>query len=238
MSANQQPKQAGGTLRYSSRPQARRGPGGKLPGWYIRAILKPTPKAFAETSEYARWPLVWTQLIILLLIPLALGGIRLLFHDHSTGINPRSNILFGTISILTVGVSVGATILKAFFVPIIFFVGTALQYGIARILGGRGHYVGHCFSLLLYQLPLSIIGAVIIAVLIILHIQTFFYSPIVTIVLFVYGVIINIIAVMGIHHINQNRATTAVIVPYVLGIIVLGIIVSAVAHTLFNAAHP
>lgn len=238
MSTN--PNAQSGTLRYpqGGRHGAGRKPLSMLPAWYAQAIGKPTPRIFAQAAEYARWSLIWPQLLILILLPLILGGIRLLFGGTSSNVNPSSNILFGAINILTIGISFGATIIKAFFVPIVFFINATLQYAIAHIFGGRGRYAQQCFAMLLYQLPLTLISTAIIAVFVILHISTFVISPIIAIVFFCYSVIINTVAVSGVHNISQNKATATVLIPYILGIIILSITVSAIAHTLFNAAHP
>jgi Yip1 domain. len=238
MSTN--PNAQSGTLHY---PQGRghgtgRRPLSMLPAWYAQAIGKPTPRIFSQAAEYARWNLIWPQLLILILLPLILGGIRLLFGGTAGNVNPNSNILFGAINILTIGISFGATIIKAFFVPIVFFIVATLQYVIAHIFGGRGRYRQQCFAMLLYQLPLTLISTAIIAVLVILHISTFIISPILAIVFFCYSIIINIVAVSGVHNISQNKAIATVLVPYILGIILLSVAVSAIAHTLFNVAHP
>ena len=234
MSANQNPMQSG--TMYIPGAKARH-PFRRLPGLYAQAITQPTPRTFARVAEYANWRLIWPQILVLLLLPLILGGLRLVFKDTSSGVDTHKNIIFGTIDVLTVGVSVAATIIKAFFVPIIFFIGATLQYLFARLFGGRGQYTEQCFCILIYQVPLALIGFIAIAVFIILHISTLFLSPITSIVLFCYGVILNIAAIMGIHRLDQNRATMAVIIPYVLGVLAACAIVTAIAHWFLNTIH-
>ena len=234
MSANPNPMQSGTMYPPGTKAQH---PLRKLPGFYARAITQPTPRTFSQTAEYATWHLIWPQILFLLLLPLILGGLRLVFKDTSSGVDIHKNLIFGTIDVLTVGISIGATILKALFVPIIFFIGATLQYLFARVFGGRGGYREQCFSMLIYQVPLALIGFIAIAVLVILHISTLFFSPFISIVLFCYGVILNIAVIMGIHRLGQNKATLAFIIPYVLGVLAACGVVTAVAHSFLNMLH-
>jgi hypothetical protein len=201
-----------------------------LPGFYAKAIFRPSPRTFAQEGEYARWHLVWLQLAILIVIPLILGLIRGIFRDRSTGINTIANPIFGLVSAVTVGATIGATILKIILVPLLFLIGLSLQFALARIFGGRGRYVEHGFSMLLYQVPLTLIGSIIIAVFVILHFSTLFYAPIISIVLFLYGVYINVFVVMGIHAINRGKAIATVVIPYLIGVLAICGGLAALAH--------
>lgn len=188
-----------------------------LPAFYARAIFRPSPRTFAQEGEYARWNLVWLQLAILVCIPIILGLIRTIFRDRSTGINTNANVIFSLLDAITVGATIGATILKVILLPILFFIEVSLQYALARIFGGRGHYVEHAFSVLLYRVPLTLIGSIIIAVFVILHFSSLLYSPIISIVFFIYGIYINIFAVVGVHAINRGKAVATVVIPYAIG---------------------
>lgn len=176
--------------------------------------------------------LVWLQLAILIAIPLILGLIRSVFRDHSSGVNTIANPLFGLLSAITVGATIGALILKIILVPVLFLIGLSLQYAIARIVGGRGRYVGHGFSMLLYQVPLTFIGGIIIAVFVIMHFSALFVSPIISMVLFVYGIYINVFVVMGVHALSRGKAIAAVIIPYVIGVLAICGGLAALTHYL------
>lgn len=201
-----------------------------LPGFYAKAIFKPSARTFAQTSEYAKWNLVWLQLAILIAIPLILGLIRSIFRDRSSGVNTIANPLFGLLSAITVGATIGAVILKIILVPLLFLIGLSLQYALARIFRGRGRYVEHGFSMLLYQVPLTLIGSIIIAIFVIMHFSALFVSPIISMILFVYGVYINVLVVMGVHAISRGKAVATVIIPYVLGVLVICGLLAALAH--------
>jgi Yip1 domain len=188
-----------------------------LPGFYAKTIFRPSARTFARESEYARWNLVWLQLVILVAIPIILGLIRSIFRDRSAGVNTNANVIFGLLDAITVGATIGAAILKVILLPILFFVEVSLQYGLARVFGGRGRYIDHGFSMLLYQVPLTLIGSIIIAVFVILHFFSLFFAPIISLVFFVYGVYLNIFAVMGVHTINRGKAVATVVIPYVIG---------------------
>ena len=200
---------------YEARPT--RTPIYLLPAFYARAIFRPSARTFAQEGEYARWNLVWLQLAILVLIPIILGLVRNIFRDRSAGINTTANVIFGLLDAITVGATIGATILKVILLPILFFIEVSLQYALARIFGGRGHYVEHSFSMLLYQVPLTLIGSIIIAVFVIMHFSSLLYSPIISMIFFIYGIYINIFAVMGVHAINRGKAVATVVIPYAIG---------------------
>jgi hypothetical protein len=216
-------------------PRSARTPIYLLPGFYAKAILRPSARTFARESEYARWNLVWLQLAILVIIPIILGLIRAIFRDRSSGVNTNANVIFGLLDAITVGATIGATIIKIILLPILFFIGVSLQYVLARIFGGRGHYVEHGFSMQLYQVPLALIGSIIIAVFVILHFSTLFYAPIISIVFFIYAVYLNIFAVMGVHAISRGKAVATVIIPYVIGIVAICGGLIALAHYIARA---
>ncbi len=206
-----------------------------MPVLYAQAIFRPVERTFARAAEYARWGLVWFQLLLLLLIPMLLGLLRNAFRDTSTGVNAHANIFFGILDILTVGATIVALIFKVITVPLLFFIGVTLQYLLARALGGRGRYVAHGFDMLLYQVPLAFIGGVIITVFVALHLSTLFFAPIISLALFCYGIFINISVVMGVHHLNREKAIAAVIIPYIIGALAICGLLFLLARYITNA---
>ncbi|GCE19189.1 YIP1 family protein [Dictyobacter kobayashii] len=207
----------------------------RLPFFYIKAITRPSARTFARAAEYASWKLVWIQLAVLLLIPVVMGLLRSLFRDTSTGVDTHSNLIFGLLSVITVGATIGAFILKVIFVPLLFLIEVSLQYLVARFFKGNGHYVGHAFSMLLYLVPLSFIGGVIITLFVAFHFSTLFFAPLITLLVFCYGVVINVFVVRGVHNIDRDKAIIAVAVPYIIGILAVFGLVIALAHYLSSS---
>ncbi|HTK08379.1 MAG TPA: YIP1 family protein [Ktedonobacteraceae bacterium] len=207
-----------------------------LPLFYVQSILRPSARLFAHIAEYARWKLVWIQLLVIVLIPVVVGLLRILFHDTSTGVTAQSNIFLSSLSVITASASFIAFIVKIIAIPVFFFAGTALQFLVAKLLRGRGSYVSHCFSIQTYQIPLAIIGGLITLAFILLHFSTLFFSPLISIALFVYGIFINIAVVMGVHNINREKAIATVLVPYVVSTLaicgILAIIAKSIAGTI------
>ncbi len=208
-----------------------------LPVQYAKSIFTPTPRTFAREAEYANWGTVWLQLLILILVPSLLGLFRGLFRDSSTGIALNSNIVFYILSTITVGTSIASFILKLIFVPVIFFIGVTAQYLVAKAFRGVGSYLAQGYTTLLYQVPLEIIGGIVITVLVYRHFSTFLYTPLISIVLFVYGVIVNIAAIRGVHNLSAGRATAAVLIPYGVGILLACGLTFALAHYILNLLH-
>ncbi|GHO86539.1 YIP1 family protein [Dictyobacter formicarum] len=207
-------------------------PGRRLPGFYIKAITHPTAHTFAQAAEYARWRLVWIQLAILLLIPVVMGLFRSVLRDTSTGVNTHSNIIFGLLSVITIGATVGAFILKVIFVPLLFFIEVGLQYLVARLLKGNGRFVAHAFGMLLYLLPLSLIGGIIITLFVAFHFSTLFFAPLISLLAFCYGVVINVFVVKGVHNLDRDKSIVVVAVPYIIGVLALCGALFALAHYL------
>lgn len=205
-----------------------------LPKFYAEAIAKPHPQTFTRASEYARWNLVWLQVLLLVLIPLILSFIKNILRSTTTTVDTHSSIFANFLSVLAVGASIAAIGLKIIFVPVLFFLGVTLQYAIARTLGGRGTYVGHAFSMLIYEVPLSIIGGILLIVVVALHLPSVIFAPIITIALFFLGMFINIAAVQGVHHIQSGKATAAVLIPYILAVIGIAIVVGVLANYILH----
>ncbi|GHO70047.1 hypothetical protein KSC_089390 [Ktedonobacter sp. SOSP1-52] len=212
-------------------------PARRLPTFYARAVTTPQPHVFAQAAEYARWSLVWIQLVLLLIIPAALGLLRSVLRDTSSGIDTRSNVFFGFMDVLTVGATIAAFGLKVVFVPLLFFVGAALQYLLARAFGGHGRFVSHCFDMLLYQVPLAFIGALIITVFVALHFSTLFFAPIISVALFFYGIFVNTSVVMGVHGLNREKSIITVAIPYILGVMAVCGLLAVLAHSIANMLH-
>ncbi|GCF06542.1 YIP1 family protein [Dictyobacter arantiisoli] len=233
MSWNAKHQQAGGA--YAVRPGPSHTPVLSLLGLYARAILRPSARTFARAAEYARWPLIWIQLAILVAIPAVLGAIRGIFHDHSAGINTRSNVFFALLDVITVGATLGAFILKIILVPILFIIGVTLQFVIARALGGRGHFAGHAFSMLLYQVPLTLIGSIIITAFVLTHTSSLFFAPIVSLIFLAYGILINVFVIRGVHNLSRDKAILSIVIPYVIGALVICGGLAAVAHYVANS---
>lgn len=228
MAWNSQQAQIGRT-----RPvQPPRHPAQILPAFYIQAILRPSTRLFARAAEYAHWQLVWLQLLFLVSIPVIVALLRMLSRDLSTGVNAHSNIFLSSLSILTASASAIAFIIKIVAIPIFFFIGTALQFAMAKVLRGQGSYVSHCFSMQTYQVPLAIIGGLITLAFILLHFSTLFFSSAISLALFVYGIFLNVLVVRGVHTLTRDRAIVAVLTPYVVGALIICGTMAAIANSI------
>ncbi|GCE26831.1 hypothetical protein KDA_23150 [Dictyobacter alpinus] len=203
-----------------------------LPFFYAKVLAWPSPTTFARAAEYARWNLVWLQLGILILIPVVLGLIKSLVRDTSSGIDSRANPIFSLLGTITVGATIGAFILKIILIPLLFLLESGLQYLLARAFRGNGHFVQHAFDMLLYLVPLSFIGGLIITVFVYFHISTLFFAPLISLVVFCYGVFLNIFVVQGVHNLNRDKAIATVAIPYILGLLIVCGSLLSLAHYL------
>lgn len=208
-----------------------------LPVQYVRSVFTPSAQTFAREAEYANWGGVWLQLILLILVPALLGVFRGLFRDSSTGIALNSNVVFYILSTFTVGTSLASFLVKLIFVPLLFFVGVTAQYSVAKAFQGVGSFLAQSYTTLLYQVPLALIGGIIITILTYTHTSTFFFAPLITIVLFVYSLILNVRAIKGVHHLEDGKAVAAVFIPYIVGTLLACGLTVALTHAILNALH-
>jgi Yip1 domain len=207
----------------------------RLPGQYLQSVFLPSARTFLREIDNARWALVWLQLLILIVVPVVLGLLRGFFRDTSVG-NATNNVVFDILATLTVGASIASLILKLIIVPLVFFIGLTIQYLFARMFQGQGSYLAQGYTALLYQVPLSIIGGLIITFLAYKH-ASFLYSPLITLILFAYSLILNILAIMGVHRLSRGKAVAVVFIPYILGTLLVCGLVVAFAHWITTYLH-
>ncbi|MBV9227777.1 MAG: hypothetical protein JOZ18_00595 [Chloroflexi bacterium] len=204
----------------------------ELPLLYLKALFAPTARMFAREGELARWGLVWVQLFLLIVIPWALGFVRGLNHASVVRASTNSQALYNLLVAFTLGTSLVSIVAQTFLVPIFFFLTISIQFLLAKAFHGVGHYLAQCHTTLLYQVPLAIIGAILNTVYALTNLAgRSTLSPATSFVLFLYGILLNIVAIKGVHHLAGSKATLVVILYYV--ICVLLVIAIIIAFTAF-----
>ena len=207
----------------------------RLPVQYLQSVFLPSAPTFMREIDNASWALIWIQLLILIIVPVVLGLLRGFFRDTSVG-NATNNVVFDILATFTVGSSIGSLILKLIIVPLVFFIGLTIQYLFAKMFQGQGSYLAQGYTALLYQVPLAIIGGLIITFLAYRH-ASFLYSPLITLILFAYSLILNILAIMGVHRLSGGKAAAVVFIPYILEALLACGLVVALAHGISTYLH-
>jgi hypothetical protein len=207
----------------------------QLPMLYFKTLVAPSARRFSQEAERAHWPIVWVQILLLIAIPGIFGVIR----DFDTSLVNRmashSGVLSDVMATFAFGASIAALIVRIIIVPIFFFITLTIQYLVAKVLGGEGRYVGQGHGMLLYQVPLTILSGLISTIIVYIHsVDLRTVSSLVSLTAFVYGIILNVMMLEGVHQLTRGKSIWIVIIYYiVLALIVIGL-VALLAHFLIT----
>src|SRR5438128_2573334 len=198
-----------------------------LPNQYIKVTTKPGPMTFAEEMGKASWDIVWVQLIFYAIISTILSYLATLISGTnfntptSTGsVNPA---LLQSIRSITLGITFGQIIL----IPLFFFIGMAIIYGLARAFGGQGTFLAQSYTYLLFDVPLGIVSSLIALIPI--------AGGFIAIAIGIYRIVLAIFSVMAVHRLSGGKATAVVLIPIGVALLLAcGLLVLVVA--LFAAA--
>ena len=179
----------------------------ELPQQYIKVCTRPSVDSFLQEIGKADWAIVWIQLAILAVVSAIFGYIGSLIYRTPPFVTGSSSAYTSLFTSLTVGSSIFSIVS----VPLFFFIGAGIQYLLARAFRGEGTFLQQCYALLLYQVPLGIVSRVIGLVPIL--------GGIVAFALAIYGIVLNVFAIMGAHRLSGGKATAVVLIP--VGIVVL-----------------
>lgn len=189
----------------------------ELPYLYLKALFTPFVRMFEYEGARASWGIVWIQILLLILIPGALGLVRGLTHAAVIR-STSSTALYDSIASLVVGTSVIGTLLQTLIVPIVFFIGVTIQFLLAKAFRGEGSYLAQSYTTLLYEVPLTIVSSVLSTVLVLIQFSgKLVVTPVVSLALFIYGIVLNVFAIAGVHRLTRGRATAVVLIPYIVG---------------------
>ena len=216
---------------YYSPPQSAPLPLGdairNLPNQYIKIITKPGPMTFAEEMGKASWDIVWVQLIFYAIISTILSYLATLISgtnlSTSTGGGSVNPALLQSIRSITLGITFGQIIL----IPLFFFIGMAIIYGLARAFGGQGTFLTQSYTYLLFDVPLGIVSSLIALIPI--------AGGFIAIAIGIYRIVLAIFSVMAVHRLSGGKATAVVLIPIGVALLLAcGLLVLVVA--LFAAA--
>lgn len=181
----------------------------QLPSQWIRVLTHPGAMALAEESGKASWDIVWIQLIISAVISaifsflISLEGFSVMTMP-TTGNN--ASMLTAYRSLLT-----GTSFASIITVPLFFFIGAGIYFGLAKAFGGQGRFVTQCYTFLLYGVPLGIIASVLGLI----PIAGSFIGA----ALGIYEIVLDVFAVMAVHRLSGGKATAVILIP--LGVVFL-----------------
>lgn len=217
--------QQGGAFGYA--PQAAPRPWGQalqeLPGQYIKILTKPGAASFYEEQPKANWGMVWTQLLIIGLIGTIVGLIGTAIGtaaiaslgggSSAAGVAMISSVFEGAGSVY----SIASTIVG-------FFIVVGIQYLLAKAFGGNGTFVQHGYNYLLFETPIAVVSSVLGLIPVL--------GGLLAAALGIYGIVLNVYAVMASHRLSGGKATWVVLIP-IIAIFLLALLCAVVLFAVF-----
>ncbi len=185
-----------------------------LPETYWRVLTHPTPATFAVESQGANWRVIWIQLAAWGILSGILGFFaRLMQPIPSIGFD-QGMLRVG--SQVTYRANPAAALGDIIWVPLGYLMVMGIIYVLARALGGQGTYMVQTYVSLLFAVPLGLAGTVLGAVP---------FMGLVTFAISIYGIILQVQAVMAVHRLNSGVASLAIFLPIVL-LVVLAVVLA------------
>jgi hypothetical protein len=188
-----------------------------LPNQYLKVLTRPGAMTFAEEMGKASWDIVWVQLIAIAIISAILGYFSSLITT-SYNLPSSSPISNAAVHAILAGVAFGYIIL----IPLFFFIGQGILFGLAKAFGGQGRFVVQSYTSLLYYVPIGIVTGIVGLIP--------YFGGIVVLAAGIYELVLSIFAIMAVHRLSGGRASAVVLIP--IGVAVLlacGFIVVLVA---------
>ena len=177
-----------------------------LPRQYIKVTTKPGVMTFAEEMGKASWDIVWVQLIALAIISAILSYLYTLISPTFT-MTSSSTIDTATLRSFLAGFSLMSIIL----VPVFFFIGQGILYGLAKAFGGQGKFVTQCYTNLLFSVPIGIVSSIVGLIPI--------AGAVIATALSIYSIVLNVFSLMAVHRLSGGKATAVVLIP--VGVVLL-----------------
>lgn len=177
-----------------------------LPNQYLKVLTRPGAMTFAEEMGKASWDIVWVQLIAIAIISAILIYFASLISP-AYNLPSSSPIGDATLHAIVAGVSLGFIIL----IPLFFFIGQGIIFGLAKAFGGQGRFVVQSYTTLLYYVPIGIFTSIVGLIP--------FIGIIGVLAAGVYEIVLSIFAIMAVHRLSGGRASAVVFIPF--GVVLL-----------------
>jgi hypothetical protein len=202
----------------------------ELPEQYIFVSTHPTSSVFIAEKGKADWDIVWIQLIGNAVIAGLLGLLSMVIPFANPGNTPGSGIQSPNV---VHAVNLSATIGLIVYIPLVFFVGSGILRLLARKFGGDGSFLEQCYTTLLFQVPFG----VALSVIRLLPFIGGFFFWFGGLMALVYGIVLQILATMAVHHLTADKAAPAVIITAVI-LIPITILLFAFLTFIFALINP
>lgn len=199
----------------------------QLPSQWIRVLTHPGAVALAEESGKASWDIVWVQLIISAVITAIFSFLVTLEGTSFMTVPTAGSSSSNTSMLLAVrSVTTGISFAEIIIVPIGFFIGMGIFFGLAKAFGGQGRFVTQSYTFLLYQVPLGI-GVSILSLIPIA-------GSFIGFAVIIYEIVLDVFAIMAVHRLSGGKATAVILIP--IGVLFLLVCALVVVFVVIFAA--
>lgn len=187
---------------------------GQLPGQYWKVLSKPGAATFAEEAGKAEWGIILIQLFGVAIIGAILGTISSAMNR--TSMQSLMNQLNANNPNAATTPAATLSPAASFFISlaitlVFFFVAQGIYFGLARAFGGQGSFTAQTYSALLYQTPIGILSSLLSLIP--------FLGSLASIALGIYGIVLAVFMVMGVHRLSGGKASAVILIP--LGVVFL-----------------
>ena len=188
---------------------------GQLPGQYWKVLSKPGAATFAEEAGKAEWGIILIQLFGVAIIGALLSTIASAISRSSiTSLMNQLNANSGSSTPPTpvMGAASPASFIISLVATLVFFfVAQGIYFGLAKAFGGQGSFTAQTYSALLYQTPIGILSSLLSLIP--------FLGSLASIALGIYGIVLAVFMVMGVHRLSGGKASAVILIP--LGVVFL-----------------
>ncbi len=185
----------------------------ELPRQYLNVLTKPSAQTFAAELGKAEWRSVWLQLLGWGIFAAIIGFLAWLVAPFAVNLFP--GLTPQAVQAFVPHAPYGGQIVS---VPLGFFFWMGLFYLMAKVFNGQGTFLGQCYASVLFQTPLGLISSILAVIP---------YLSWINVALFIYGIVLQVFAIMAAHRMSGGRATAVVLLPAV-AILVLIIVFAIV----------
>jgi len=181
----------------------------QLPNQWIKVLTHPGPMALVEESGKASWDIIWVQLIISAVISAILSFLVTL--EGFSFMNLPTSSSNGTTLLAYRSLTTGLSFASIIIVPIVFFIGMGIYFGLAKAFGGQGRFMTQCYTFLLFGVPLGIVSSILALIPI--------AGTFIGLAVSIYMIVLDVFGIMAVHRLSGGKATAVILIP--LGVILL-----------------
>jgi len=168
----------------------------------------------------ATWGSVWLQLLgwgvisaILAAVGRLISPLPIMTPANTGNLSPETLQTITNVASFS-GLSIG-TLLG---IPLSFFISMGILYLIAKAFRGQGTFLTQSYTSVLFQAPLGIASSIL---------NVIPYLGLISFAVFIYGIVLQVFAIMAAHRLSGGKATLVVLLPALVVAILLFVLVLA-----------